>query len=337
MGKPSRFGKRPGTGDNSKGMRCLTMVKIFTAGLVGGAMISSSMQPVNRKACSGDAAAVTASVATDTTLRSTTKSIESATRTNTQKQEQVVDFCHHNPYQTSLQPAHTFESAESQAKVWMANKTAIRDDLYFKYNGQHTHGKFDVFQVMAPCNYQCTGPCKADTSKIVCGSETLQPGCVVYSIGGNNNWDFEQKMYDMTPCEIHTFDCTGPITRFQPPARIKDRHHFHHVCLATADIPPVEHPERIRHVAPDFSVVGAMETLETMQQRLGHDRLDLLKLDIEGFEWPIFNSWPELSDLEKSSKVALPMQILVEVHYRTAMHDLWPQKGVIFVSLASGV
>ena len=56
----------------------------------------------------------------------------------------------------------------------------------------------------------------------------------------------------------------------------------------------------------------------------------MLKLDIEGYEWPIFESWPELANLEASSKVALPMQLLVEVHYRTQMHELWPEIGVIF-------
>lgn len=238
--------------------------------------------------------------------------------------------CGENPYRASLERGHTFETAERKAQAWMANKTNIRDDLYWKYYGKHTHDKFDAFEVMAPCQYACTGECRADASKIVCGAETLQPGCIIYSIGGNNNWEFEERIYEMTPCEIHTFDCTGPRDRFQPPSKIQDRHHFHHVCLATQNIPAVPDPSKVKHVDPDWGVVGAMETLESMQKRLGHQRLDLLKLDIEGFEWPIFESWPELSDLQASSQVALPMQILVEIHYRTAMHGLWPEKGVIF-------
>jgi len=38
-------------------------------------------------------------------------------------------------------------------------------------------------------------------------------------------------------------------------------------------------------------------------------------MDIEGHEWAIFDSWPELAD-PGSAATVLPMQILVEVHYR---------------------
>ena len=41
-------------------------------------------------------------------------------------------------------------------------------------------------------------------------------------------------------------------------------------------------------------------------------------MDIEGFEWPIFESWPELvKDRKMSEQTLLPMQIMVEVHYHT--------------------
>ena len=42
----------------------------------------------------------------------------------------------------------------------------------------------------------------------------------------------------------------------------------------------------------------------------------------QGFEWPIFNSWPELSD-EASRDYVLPMQMLVEVHYQSQFKELW--------------
>jgi hypothetical protein len=44
-------------------------------------------------------------------------------------------------------------------------------------------------------------------------------------------------------------------------------------------------------------------------------------MDIEGFEWPILESWSE-PDSSASLPNALPMQIVVEVHYRTQMTDL---------------
>ena len=59
---------------------------------------------------------------------------------------------------------------------------------------------------------------------------------------------------------------------------------------------------------------GEMWTLLEMQQRLGHKRIDMLKLDIEGYEWPLFHSWPEIvTDKDRSASMLLPMQIMVEV------------------------
>ena len=235
-----------------------------------------------------------------------------------------AQICNQNPYRESLLPGHSFDLAERYAKGWLENKLDVRDAMYAKSYGLHTHDKFDAFEVMAPCNYTCTGDCRADASKIVCGAETLQPGCVIYSIGGNNNWVFEESIYDMTPCEIHTFDCTGtscgvptvafyckatpsnlscslfflspsfchertgPISRFQPPARLKDRLTFHHVCLSSQNVPPVENPEPSNFVEAIYGVVGAMETLETMQKRLRHTRLDVST--IRG-GWRVFMSW----------------------------------------------
>jgi hypothetical protein len=64
---------------------------------------------------------------------------------------------------------------------------------------------------------------------------------------------------------------------------------------------------------------GEIWTLLEMQQRLGHKRIDLLKVDIEGWEFPLFESWPELAYTKDSERILLPMQLLVEVSlYSTA-------------------
>ena len=239
----------------------------------------------------------------------------------------VPHICHENPYQASLLDKHTFETANILVQRWLENKSKIRNAVYFESHNQHSHAKFNAFEVMAPCNQNCTGVCGDDTSKIVCGLQHLQPGCIVYSIGGNNQWEFEVQLYDTTPCEIHTFDCTGSIGRFKPPTRIKDRHSFHHICLASKALPA---PTLVGDVT-NHIVAGPMMTLDGMQAMLNHKRLDLLKMDIEGYEWSIFESWPQLTDLKASSNISLPMQVLVEVHYETQMIDIAPtQRGVPF-------
>jgi hypothetical protein len=172
----------------------------------------------------------------------------------------------------------------------------------------HDYERFFPFDELTPCKKKsCVGGgCSEDTSKITCGLNELQKQehCVVYSFGGNNEWQFERSMLKRTPCEIHTFDCTGPRSRFKVPKN-QTRLHFHHVCISP-------YPQNPNEPRPK-GMVGESWTLLEMQQKLGHKRIDLLKIDVEGFEFPLFSSWPELHYKEESENILLPMQIVAEV------------------------
>merc|ERR1712129_96348 len=63
---------------------------------------------------------------------------------------------------------------------------------------------------------------------------------------------------------------------------------------------------------------GELSTLEEVQHRLGHSEVDLLKMDVEGWEWPVFDK-EEVGDTG-----SMPMQVFVEVHYawRNKMRDV---------------
>lgn len=169
---------------------------------------------------------------------------------------------------------------------------------------------------MGNCNQTCIGgECRHDLSKIACGvDKDMVAPCVIYSIGGNNLWEFETDVLANTPCEVHTFDCTGHISRFNK-IPINDRMHFHHICLGTENRPAPIKP------LGGQNVNGEMWTLEKMQNTFNHKQIDLFKMDIEGYEWPVFDSWPVLTDMHSPTYV-LPMQILVEIHYRTQMKEL---------------
>lgn len=167
---------------------------------------------------------------------------------------------------------------------------------------------------MGSCDEVCIGgACRQDTLKTSCGVNEgeMKSPCVVYSIGGNNQWEFELDVLTKTPCEVHTFDCTGPIERFKKPEH--NRLHFHHVCLGQRNKPGPE--------AETPKGSGEFWTLEKMQTSLNHSQIDLFKADIEGYEWGMFESWPTLTHTHASTTV-LPMQVLVEVHYRTHMTEL---------------
>ena len=78
-----------------------------------------------------------------------------------------------------------------------------------------------------------------------------------------------------------------------------------------------------------------MWTLQQMQQRLNHSRIDLLKMDIEGWEWPLIQSWPDfVSSPQEAEQAILPMQILVEVSTGN-MPEIRTGSGVSFLSISS--
>uniref|UniRef100_A0A6U3RC29 Methyltransferase domain-containing protein n=1 Tax=Ditylum brightwellii TaxID=49249 RepID=A0A6U3RC29_9STRA len=223
-------------------------------------------------------------------------------------------LCTQNQYANVLKlPLNEYARLMDQ---WLANKTLHEKKLMENPDSlAHSHTRFQAFEVMGDCTFDCIGgECHSDISKVVCGGTAIKAPCVVYSIGGNNQWEFELDLLKKTPCEIHTFDCTGERERFQKPDN--DRLHFHHVCLGTANAPAPKTPPIGKN-----DIGGEFWTLEKMQKTLNHTQIDLLKIDIEGYEIPLLNSWPILTDI-KSSSAVLPMQVLVEVHYRTQMKEL---------------
>lgn len=136
-----------------------------------------------------------------------------------------------------------------------------------------------------------------------------------------------------TPCHVHTFDCTGNITRFQVPEH--DRLFFHYECLHGGGGSENEE-ENLNDDDKYF-------TLAELTEKYNHAQIDLLKMDIEGFEWGVFEEWHRAytttsiaspmtgmvvddggnnSDNNRAMTM-LPMQMLVEIHYRT-IRELYP-------------
>ena len=267
--------------------------------------------------------------AVDTTLKilrnsTTNKDVDALpfirNATTTEKKDADSTLCTANPYIESLNTS--LSDVAFQAKEWLRHMDTHLTKARQPEMLQHTHARFFPFQVMSACEQACVGGrCGADASKIVCGMEQLDflndKKCVVYSIGGNNKWQFELDVLSGTSCQVYTFDCTGSKSRFQKPQ--DDRLSFHHICLGAASQPAPEFADNCTQ-----GICGPIMTLQEIQKMLGHDQIDLLKMDIEGYEWPIFESWPELSDNEADSiGFVLPMQILVEIHYRTQFSDLF--------------
>jgi hypothetical protein len=218
----------------------------------------------------------------------------------------IDGVCRENPYAASFHSS--LDSIRSKADAWLENVDNHLQKANKEEMKAHNWARFFPFDAMAECNTTCVGAvCEHDKSKIVCGMEELQTKkkCVVCSMGGNNEWQFELDILEQTPpCEVHTFDCTGNITRFDKPKH--PRLSFHHICLGAEHVPC----NQDKKCNGGRSICGDILTLCQIEIMLGHKRIDLFKIDIEGCEWPIFESWPELSDANQASDMVLPMQII---------------------------
>lgn len=146
------------------------------------------------------------------------------------------------------------------------------------------HSFFDLFRLSARCpapmlQHPSHG---RDGSKYACNLAALPKPCVIYSIGSEGNFMFEEAVSQFG-CEIHTFDCYHNPVR--PPAYLT----YHPWCIDGHD-----HDNHY--------------TIPTIMNMLGHHHVDFLKMDIEGAEYP---SLPKLEDLPPERR---PAQIAVEIH-----------------------
>lgn len=155
-----------------------------------------------------------------------------------------------------------------------------------------------------PCKLEYWGDsdAKGDTGKQLCDlkgvsdhSESNGKPCIVYSIGSNNQFDFESSVSKRTSCEMHTFDCTS-----DPPKPPINRLTFNKICFG---------PE---NTEIDGRVYRTMETIMSDRK---HTHLDLLKMDIEGWEHSVLSQIITRSKVSNAYSKMLPHQISLETHY----------------------
>ena len=102
----------------------------------------------------------------------------------------------------------------------------------------------------------------SDTGKWLCQAEEAlnRPQSVVYSLGSNNQFDFEDSVLSAFPnTRVYTFDCTS-----DPPPQPIPRLTFDRVCLGSRD-------EVVRQT-------GQFKTLRSIMSSHQHDTIHLLKM-----------------------------------------------------------
>ncbi len=158
----------------------------------------------------------------------------------------------------------------------------------------------------------------ADGGWNVCAGAHWPPRpCVVFSFGSNYDFSFDQAAAALG-CEVHVFDPSMPGFAGSPdaqrlsPMRRGDGEAgnitFHDSGLGAAAAAPSCPPDLSR----GDRCAWRLETVASAMRRLGHARIELLKIDVEGAEWDALDAMTR----GPCPFLATPAvrQLLIEVH-----------------------
>ena len=153
--------------------------------------------------------------------------------------------------------------------------------------------------------------------------DNLNAQSIVYSFGIGTDISFDLALISMFQAVVHAFDPTPRAKGWIQSQSLPANFVYHDYGIAGYDglmkfYPPkrAQSPHftpvlRYKHGAATSFVSVPVRTLKTLMNMLGHDHLDLLKLDIEGGEYDV---------IENILADRIPIrQLLVEFHhnYRT--------------------
>jgi FkbM family methyltransferase len=151
----------------------------------------------------------------------------------------------------------------------------------------------------------------------------LSASSVVYSFGVGENISFDLQLIRQFGAHVHAFDPTPKSIEWLGKQSLPDNFVFHDYGIADHDgictfLPP-ENPTHVSHTivnrkTPGSAIEFPVRRLASIMKSLGHQKIDLLKMDVEGAEYGV------IEDLLNGG-VAVG-QLLVEFHHR------WPELGV---------
>ncbi len=161
-----------------------------------------------------------------------------------------------------------------------------------------------------------------DASWTICHS-TLLPTSTVYSLGVGEDISFDLALIPRFGVTIHAFDPTPRSIEWIKAQTIPAGFVFHPFGVGPLDgmcrfLPP-RNPAHVSHSLVHRDTAGPaielpVHRLSTILQMLGHERIDLMKMDIEGAEYDV------IRDL-LNSQISVG-QLLVEFHHR------WREVGI---------
>lgn len=124
----------------------------------------------------------------------------------------------------------------------------------------------------------------------------LKPDSVVYSFGLGEDISFDLAVIEKFGCTVHGFDPTPIAGDWLQAQSLDKRFAFHPIGLSETDgmvdfFTPPEGHSFSRTSQGGTSVARRVSRLATIMADLGHSHIDLLKMDIEGFEYAVIKDF----------------------------------------------
>jgi FkbM family methyltransferase len=169
------------------------------------------------------------------------------------------------------------------------------------------------YRVELECEKDCLGG-KKNWSWCVCPAE-ITGSSIVYSLGVGKNVAFDIAMIEKYDVQVYAFDPTPSSVEWINSRALPGHFHFFDYGVASFDgtamlYDDLKHKSHSILRRPEGEEKGTevrFHTLETIMSKLGHEKIDILKMDIEGAEYSV------LDDL-LSSDIQVG-QLLVEFHH----------------------
>jgi len=141
---------------------------------------------------------------------------------------------------------------------------------------------------------------------------------IVYSFGVGEDASFDIGLIERFDLTVFAFDPTPRSIQWVATQKLPESFVMHPFGIAAFDgdvkFNPPDNPEFVSHTVLDRpsteeqAITVPVRRLSTILRELGHDRIDVLKMDIEGAEYDVLDEMKE-NDIR-------PNQILIEFHHR---------------------
>jgi FkbM family methyltransferase len=148
----------------------------------------------------------------------------------------------------------------------------------------------------------------------ICTEVGLGADSLIYSVGVGEDISFDLDLIKTFGCRIFAFDPTPRSIAWLKTQRLPDEFRFLPWGLGAIDgFTNFAAPADMRHVSYSSATVSSRSVecevyrLATLMRKLGHAKIDLLKMDIEGSEYDVINDIMT-HDLR-------PRQLLTEFHH----------------------